>query len=153
MLFDRELITQHSWAVLVSDPYPPEHRAQYILALASCACIYCNLATLLFHGFCTVVTSFGLSTAIMMIPPLYLILLQIGPMVEHCFKSWRLSECGFRRCTLGILSSALHHPNSYPPQPERVEVPCFPLSQFWLEGDTFSCEVPRSGSPRVTSHV
>ena len=33
----------------------------------SCACIYCNLATLLFHGFCTVVTSFGLSTAIIVI--------------------------------------------------------------------------------------
>ena len=81
--------------------------------------------------------------------PLYLILLQIGPMVVHCFESWRLFECGFRRCTLGILLSALHHPNSYPPQPERVEVPCFPLNQLWVEGDTISCEVPRSRSPRT----
>ena len=44
-----------------------EHRAQ-CCTCSSFMCLYLlHLATLLFHGFCTVVTSFGLSTAIIVI--------------------------------------------------------------------------------------
>ena len=82
-------------------------------------CFVCICPHYFSHVFCTVVTSFSLSTAIIVILPLYLILLQIGPMAEHCLileTIWMWLSTVY----LSILSLSLHHPNSYPPQPERV---------------------------------
>ena len=131
--------------MLVSDPYPPEHRAQ-CCTCSSFMCLYLlHLATLLFHGFCTVVTSFGLSTAIIVILPLYLILLQIGPMAEHCLileTIWMWLSTVLCRCLYIIRIVILHSLN-------ELEIPCFSLNQLWLDGNTLFCEAPHSRSPRT----
>ena len=107
------------WAVLVSDPYPPEHRAQ-CCTCSSFMCLYLlHLATLLFHGFCTVVSSLGWSYDLATVPHM-----TSADRTNGCTLFQILETVWMRVSTvtlfLGILSLTLHHPNSYPPQPEWV---------------------------------
>ena len=122
-------MTQHSCAVLVSHPYRPQHRSQ-CCTCSHFMCFICICPHSFSHVFCTVVTSLNdhfmnMCSSCMHVAhpgrvlPLYLILLQIGPMAEHCLileTIWMWLSTVY----LSILSLSLHHPNSYPPQPERV---------------------------------
>ena len=137
-------MTQHSCAVLVSHPYRPQHRSQ-CCTCSHFMCFVCICPHYFSHVFCTVVTSFSLSMVIIVILPLYLMLLQIGPMAEHCLileTIWMWLSTVLCRCLDIIRIVILQSLN-------ELEIPCFSLNQLWLDGNTLFCEAPHGRSPRT----
>ena len=125
----------------------------YLFSLHVCICICPHSFS---HVFCTVVTSLNdhfmnMCSSCMHVAhpghvlPLYLILLQIGPMAEHCLileTIWMWLSTVLCRCLDIIRIVILHSLN-------ELEIPCFSLNQLWLDSNTLFCEAPHSRSPRT----
>ena len=108
--------------------------------------VFClHLSTLLFPCFLYSCCKKISPTAIIVILPLYLILLQIGPMAEHCLileTIWMWLSTVLCH-SLDIIRIVILH------SLDELEIPCFSLNQLWLDGNTLFCEAPHSRSPRT----
>ena len=94
--------------MLEGNPYPLNTELSFVLAQLHV--LIASLSTLLFHGFCTVGTESGL---------LYPDFCRTDQWLNIVSNPRDHLSVGIDS-VLGILSSALHHSNSYLPQPERV---------------------------------